>query len=112
MKALVKIYYCMNDGEKFFGYGPCLLLREVEKTGSLRKAAINMNMAYTKALKLIKTAESALEEKLIVSNTGGKNGGGSQITKQAEVLIEEYEKFKQDVDTYAKCRFEELFKCK
>ncbi len=110
MKALVKIYYCSNDGEKFFGYGPCLLLKQVQKTGSLRKAAINMNMAYTKALKLIKAAESNLGTKLIITSTGGKGGGGSEITKQAEVLIEQYEKFKCDVDAYTKCRFEELFK--
>ena len=37
--------------EKAFGPGMVMLLREVERTGSLQKAAKNMNMAYSKAWK-------------------------------------------------------------
>ena len=35
-------------------------MHAIEETGSLRAAAISMNMAYTKALKLIRNAEAAL----------------------------------------------------
>ena len=34
--------------EKAFGPGMVMLLREVERTGSLQKAAKAMNMAYSK----------------------------------------------------------------
>ena len=54
MKAVTKITFMNDDGEKFFGEGPATLLREIDKTGSLRAAAISMGMAYTKALKLMK----------------------------------------------------------
>ena len=40
--------------EKAFGPGMVMLLREVERTGSLQKAAKNMNMAYSKAWKMLK----------------------------------------------------------
>ena len=60
MRAITKIIFLDEQGEKFFGEGPARLLHGVEETGSLRAAAMSMNMAYTKALKLIRNAETAL----------------------------------------------------
>ena len=56
MKPGIRITLLDSNGEKFFGEGPCRLLRAVEETGSLRAAAISMDMAYSKAMKLLKTA--------------------------------------------------------
>ena len=58
MRAVTKIQFTDDDGNKFFGEGPLRLLRCVEKTGSLRAAAIEMEMAYSKANKLLKQAEA------------------------------------------------------
>ena len=82
MKAITKIIFLDEDGEKFFGEGPARLLRRVEEYGSLRAAAISMEMAYTKALKLMKQAETALGYPLITRTTGGKDGGGSILTPE------------------------------
>ena len=60
MRAVTKITFLNDQGEKFFGEGPYRLLRGVEETGSLRAAAASMEMAYTKALKLLQNAEAAL----------------------------------------------------
>ena len=60
MKAVTKLQIFDDSGEKFFGEGPCRLLRLVEQTGSLRCAAMEMGMAYSKAMKLLKQAEAAL----------------------------------------------------
>ena len=60
MKAVTKIIFLDENGEKFFGEGPCRLLHAVAETGSLRAAALSMGMAYTKALKILKNAEQAL----------------------------------------------------
>ena len=57
MKPVTRIQLYNENGEKFFGEGPCRLLRLVEETGSLRCAAATMEMAYSKALKLVKQAE-------------------------------------------------------
>ena len=40
MRAVTKIQFTDDDGNKFFGEGPLRLLRCVERTGSLRAAAI------------------------------------------------------------------------
>ena len=57
MKALTKIQITDDNGIKFFGEGPCRLLRGVERTGSLRAAAAEMEMAYSKASKLLKQSK-------------------------------------------------------
>ena len=56
--------------EKAFGPGMVMLLREVERTGSLQKAAKNMNMAYSKAWHLIRSAEGDLPLQTV--RPGGK----------------------------------------
>lgn len=94
MKAVTKITFLNDDGEKFFGEGPARLLREIDKTGSLRAAAISMGMAYTKALKLMKQAEDALGFSLITRTTGGKAGGGSILTPEGIRWLRQYEAYR------------------
>lgn len=94
MKAVTKIIFLDDNNEKFFGEGPARLLRGIEETGSLRSAAISMNMAYTKALKLMKQAETALGFSLITRTTGGKCGGGSCLTKNGKEWLTKYEAYR------------------
>ena len=95
MKAITRIIFLDEKNEKFFGEGPARLLRGVEKTGSLRGAALSMNMAYTKALKLIKNAEATLGFSLISRVTGGKDGGGSCLTAEGKEWLERYEAYRE-----------------
>ena len=94
MKAVTKILFLDDNGEKFFGEGPARLLRGVEAHGSLRAAAMSMDMAYTKALKLIRNAENALGFPLIRRSTGGKDGGGSNLTDEGREWLERYEAYR------------------
>lgn len=94
MKAITKITFLDENGEKFFGEGPARLMHGIEETGSLRGAAVSMGMAYTKALKLIGNAEKALGFHLTERVTGGKDGGGSRITPQGKEWLEKYEKYR------------------
>lgn len=93
MKSDIKIYICSDSGEKFFGQGPYELLKNIDKLGSLRKAAIEMNMAYTKALQLINKAEKELGFKLCEKSIGGKGGGGSVLSNEAREFMNKYEKY-------------------
>lgn len=94
MKLKTKIIFLNDGGEKFFGDGPFELLKETEKTGSLRGASLSMNMAYTKALSIIKHAEKSLGFELTKKSTGGKSGGGSVLTPQGKEWLLKYEKFR------------------
>ena len=94
MKAVTKITFLDDNNEKFFGEGPARLLRGIEKTGSLRASAMSMDMAYTKALKLIRNAENALGYPLIRRTTGGKDGGGSLLTPEGKEWLTRYEAYR------------------
>ena len=94
MKAVTRITFLDDNDEKFFGEGPSRLLRGVEAAGSLRAAAMSMGMAYTKALKLIRNAETALGFALIRRSTGGKDGGGSALTPEGKEWLQRYENYR------------------
>ena len=94
MKAVTRIIFLDDSGEKFFGEGPARLLNGVCEHGSLRAAAMSMNMAYTKALKLIRNAEQALGFELIYRSSGGKDGGGSCLTEKGKEWLQRYEAYR------------------
>ena len=94
MKPVTKITFTDDNGIKFFGEGPCRLLRCVEKTGSLRAAAMEMEMAYSKASKILKQAETNLGFPLTTRITGGKDGGGSVLTPEGKRWLQQYETYR------------------
>lgn len=93
MNVVTRITFWNQNGEKFFGEGPARLLRGIEEHGSLRAAATSMDMAYTKALKLMKNAEVALGFSLTTRTTGGKSGGGSILTPEGRAWLSRYEAY-------------------
>ena len=80
----LKLYF----DNKAFGPGMSALLRGIEETGSLQGAAQSMNMAYSKAWKMLKESEKAWGFMLTDRETGGRDGGGSTLTPQAVRLLE------------------------
>lgn len=93
MKAVTKITFVNENGEKFFGGGPARLLHGVEELGSLRAAAMDMDMAYTKAMRILKNAETALGFPLTSRTTGGKSGGGSSLTPEGKAWLARYDAY-------------------
>ena len=94
MKGFVRVYLYDEAGNRFFGEGPYRLLTEVERLGSLKKAADGMGMAYTRALSIIKRAEQQLGFALTEKKIGGKRGGGSYLTPQAKEFVKKYEAYR------------------
>ena len=82
--------------EKVFGPGVAELLETIHETHSLRSAAMKMDMAYSKAWRVIKTAETGLHVALLDSATGGKQGGGAKLTAEAEKLLRCYRAFEAE----------------
>lgn len=92
-KPVLSLRIFTEEGEKSFGPGVAELLRRVQKERSLRAAAISMAMAYSKAWTVIKNAEATLGFPLLVSTTGGKNGGGATLSPKAEALLSAYDEY-------------------
>ena len=94
--------------EKCFGPGVADLLERVDRLHSLRKATIEMDMAYSKAWKIVKIAETNLGFPLLVSVTGGKGGGGAELTEDAKRFLAAYRRFEESVRSYADETFVEF----
>ena len=89
--------FLKEDNMKIFGKGPKTLLLKIDELGSLRMAASTMKLSYTKAWNMILNLEKGLGIKVLEKQIGGKNGGGSTLTKEARVLIEKFDEFEIEV---------------
>lgn len=79
-------------GEKgtYLGEGRVRLLENIVKTGSISKAAKEMNMSYKKAWELVNKMNKQSEEPLVKKVAGGKKGGGAIVSEKGKDLIERY----------------------
>lgn len=109
MKAVTRITFQDETGNKFFGEGPARLLHGIEEKGSLRSAAISMDMAYTKALRILKNAEVTLGFLLTTRTTGGKDGGGSRLTTEGKAWLTKYEAYRDACNQANKVLYREFF---
>lgn len=100
----------LEDDGKVFGKGPYDLLLGVRDYGSLAESAKHLNMSYNKAFTLIKSIEKRLGYKLIDTQAGGMNGGGSQLTEEANGLMSNYEAFIKACDESLTALFSEYFR--
>lgn len=107
LKLTIRLY--TDDNQRCFGPGIATLLERVREHHSLRAAAASMEMAYSKAWRIIRTAEEVFGCKILRSTTGGRNGGGAVLTPQAEELLAAYRAYQADVERYARERFEGAF---
>lgn len=109
MRPTVRTYLVDDDGNRVFGPGPAELLRRIREHGSLRAASISMNMAYTKALALVRNAERGLGAPLTRRAVGGVGGGGSTPTPEADALLAAYERWTASVEAAAQAQFAVAF---
>ncbi len=92
MKLSYRFWFETDKGY-VFGPGAYQLLKEVQKTKSLRKAAENLGMSYRHAWGMIKEIEEHTGYKIIESFRGGRGGGESHLTDKGNELIREFEKY-------------------
>lgn len=109
MKAVTRITFLDETGNKFFGEGPARLLHGIEEKGSLRSAAMSMDMAYTKALRILKNAEAALGFPLATRTTGGKDGGGSKLTTEGKAWLAKFEAYRHACNEANRALYQEFF---
>ncbi len=85
-----------KDGEVIFSSGREKLLKEIEREGSINKAAKKLGLSYKKAWLLIKNMEDRLGFPILEKKRGGKYGGGSRLTEEGRKLLENYEKLVEE----------------
>ena len=103
-----RLWLTKNE-RKIFGEGPLELLKKVEELGSLRQAAMSMEMSYSKAWKIINGIEQALETVILERHIGGEQGGGSRLTEDAKDLMDRYESFSIRIEKLIEQEIQDFF---
>lgn len=96
--------------EKAFGPGIARLMELTDEYHSLNKAAAAMEMAYSKAWKILNESEKALGICLIERHAGGIRGGGASLTDQGREMLNSYREFSQKAHEAVEELFEQYFR--
>lgn len=110
MGLKIKIYLTDEQGEKYMGIGVLWLLEEIGRTGSLRKATANLDIAYSKGYSMVKRAEENLGRPLLERKRGGKDRPGSHLTDFARSFLLLYNDFQSEVKSLAGSPYEKFEK--
>ena len=78
------------DDEGRLGPGKVMLLERIAREGSISAAGRSMNMSYKRAWELVSEINRTFETPLVLAQTGGRAGGGAQLTKRGQELIRHY----------------------
>ncbi len=81
-----------------FGAGHYKLLKNIESTSSLSKAALSLKMSYRQAWGMIKDSEEKLGFTLIERQVGGAYGGYSVLTPEGKEFLTWYEELYSDIN--------------
>ena len=108
LKPTIRLSIMNPDAESgsLFGRGIASLCLGVRESGSLNAAAKGMGMAYSKAWRIIKDTEAALDLQLL--NRDGAHG--SDLTEAGNKLLDTYLAIEEKLQKEAEELFEAAFK--
>lgn len=95
--------------EPSFGKGVVMLLKGIEKHGSLSAAYQEMGMSSSKAWKILNRAKQDLGYPLVESHSGGTNGGKTIVTSKGKDLMTRYEMMMKEINQATEVAFEKYF---
>lgn len=73
------------------GPGKIALLEAIGRCGSISAAAREMDMSYRRAWLLVEAMNQSFRAPLVLTATGGRRGGGAQITPLAREVLQRYQ---------------------
>ncbi len=95
-------------GEAFFGQGREELLRLIQKTESINRAAKLMGIPYRKAWTYIDSMEKHLGFPIVNRVKGGRGGGMSTLTPQAIALLQKFQLLQKGINEVVNRKFMDL----
>jgi len=78
------------------GEGRVQLLKAIATEGSLSKAAKSLGLSYKKAWSLIDSVNKSAKKPVTINSTGGKGGGGAELTDYGKQLITVFDDINQN----------------
>lgn len=80
----------LRRNEEFFGSSMAQFLVLINHTGSIQNACRQMHISYTKGWSMIREARQQLGFSILTTQSGGADGGFSQLTPKARNFLERY----------------------
>lgn len=84
----------------YFGSGRIALLEKIKEYGSITVAAKSMKMSYRQAWEQVDAMNKQADKPLVVKNSGGIGGGGTQLTKEGEKMIFLYRDLQENFNKF------------
>jgi molybdate transport system regulatory protein len=84
------------------GPGKIELLEEIQRTGSLRQAALALRMSYRRAWLLLDAINHSFTEPATTASVGGHGGGGVQLTPFGLEIVRCYRAASRAIETVAR----------
>ena len=87
--------YIQNGSEKFMGIGVLWVLQKTHELGSLRAAANNLGISYSKVYRMIVNLENNLGARVLDRRKGGADRSGATLTEFGIRFAEMYDTFQR-----------------
>lgn len=88
----------------FLGHGRIRLLERIKEHGSISAAARAMNMSYRRAWNLVDAINQQSTKPIVVKKTGGRGGGGAELTDTGKRVIDVFWTAHRDFESYIQQR--------
>ena len=85
-----------SDDNVLLGEGRVHLLKAIQETGSLSKAAKSLNISYKKAWQLIDSVNKSAKKPVTINSIGGKGGGGAELTEYGISLVTAFDEINKN----------------
>ena len=91
MKPRIQFRLRISKGDDIaVGPGKIDLLEAIRATGSITAAARSLGMSYRRAWLLVDTMNRCFRSAVVAAESGGRCGGGTQLTALGEELVRRY----------------------
>ena len=86
------------------------ILQAILDHGSINAAAKSLGMSYRAVWLKINDTEKRLGKTLLIRQTGGSAGGGSELTPLGKNLVQKFRKLNAHIEVEIRMLFEESFR--
>jgi molybdate transport system regulatory protein len=97
-----------SDGYVLLGEGRVHLLKAIQETGSLSKAAKFLNISYKKAWQLLDSINKSAKTPVTINSIGGKGGGGAELTDYGKSLVTTFDEINKNCWAFLEKQLEKI----
>ncbi|THB73481.1 MAG: LysR family transcriptional regulator [Desulfobacteraceae bacterium] len=104
-----KTWIVDENKDTLFGAGQLKILETIERTGSISAAAKEMKMGYRSMWGRIRKVEQRTGKSLLIRHKGGSDGGRSELTEDAKLMVSRFKALQQRIDDAAQDIFHAIY---